>query len=185
MQSAKRYSSAQFMSTVKTSGLSFSSDETRVLFTSDASGILNAYEVSLEDHSQRQLTHSLTDNIHAVSYFPDDERILISKDPGNRENSALAVLQPDGRQITLTPADEVQSLFHRWSLDGRSFYAPTNERDKRFFDLYKINAHTFERELIYSATEKFYCCAISKDEQKILFLRSTRKTDSDIFIYDV
>src|SRR6185437_16433248 len=43
----------------------------------------------------------------------------------------------------------------------------------------------FERELIYSATEKFYCCAISKDEQKILFLRSTRKTDSDIFIYDV
>ena len=173
------------MRTVKTSGLSFSADETRILFTSDASGILNAYEVSLNDHTQRQLTHSVTDNIHAVSYFPDDERILISKDHGNRENSALCVLEPDGKEISLTPVGEVQSIFHRWSFDGLSFYVSTNERDERVYDLYKIDARTFERELLYGATEKYYCCAISKDEQKILFLRSTRKTDSDIFLYDV
>jgi len=173
------------MRTVKTSGLSFSADETRILFTSDASGILNAYEVSLNDHTQRQLTHSVTDNIHAVSYFPDDERILISKDHGNRENSALCVLEPDGKEISLTPVGEVQLIFHRWSFDGLSFYVSTNERDERVYDLYKIDARTFERELLYGATEKYYCCAISKDEQKILFLRSTRKTDSDIFLYDV
>lgn len=173
------------MSTVKTSGLAFSADETRILFTSDASGIRNAWEVSLNDHTPRQLTHSLTDNIHAVSYFPTDDRILIARDRGNRENSALCVLEPDGRQIVLTPADEVQAFFHSWSFAGRSFYVSTNERDERWYDLYQIDARTFERELIYRATEKFYFCAISEDEQKILFLKSARKSDSDIYLYDV
>src|SRR6185369_10538217 len=137
------------MSTAKTSGLVFSPDETRILFTSDASGILNAYEVSVSNRTQRQLTHSLTDNIHSVSYFPNDGRILISKDPGNRENSVLCVLDPDGKEIVLTPAGEVQTIFHRWSVDGHWFYVSTNERDQRYYDLYKINVHTLGRERIY------------------------------------
>ena len=140
------------MSTAKTSGLAFSPDETRILFTSDASGILNAYEVCIGSGTQRQLTHSLTENIHGVSYFPNDARVLISKDPGNRENSVLCVLEPDGAEIVLTPAEEVQAMFHRWSADGQSFYVSTNERDERYYDLYKISTHTFDRELIYRAT---------------------------------
>ena len=184
MRRPKQYTSAQFMSIAKTSGLAFSPDETRILFTSDASGILNAFEVCVRNRTQRQLTHSLTENIHSISYFPNDARILISKDPGNRENSVLCVLEPDGKEIVLTPADEVQAIFHHWSIDGQSFYVSTNERDERCYDLYKINVRTFMRELIYRATEKYYCCAISADERYALFLKSARKGDSDIFLYD-
>src|SRR5689334_1707349 len=185
MRTPKQYSSAQFMSTAKTSGLAFSPDEARILFSSDASGIINAYEVCVSNRTQRQLTHSLTENIHGVSYFPQDARILISKDPGNRENSVLCVLEPNGKETVLTPADEVQAIFHRWSIDGHWFYVSTNERDQRCYDLYKINSRTFERELIYTATEKYYFCAISADERYILFMKSARKSDSDIFLYDV
>ena len=172
------------MSTARTSGLAFSPDEARILFTSDASGVLNAYEVCLSSRRQRQLTHSATENIHGVSYFPNDARILVTKDPGNRENSALCVLEPNGREIVLTPGDEVQAIFHRWSVDGQSFYISTNERDERCYDLYKINVGTFSRELIYRSTEKYYCCAISADERYALFIKSARKGDSDIFIYN-
>lgn len=184
MRTPKQYSSAQFMSTAKMSGLAFSPDESRILFTSDASGVLNAYEVCVSNGRQRQLTHSSTENIHAISYFPNDARILISKDPGNRENSVLCVLEPNGTEILLTPGDEVQAIFHRWSVDGQSFYVSTNERDERCYDLYKINVRTFSRELIYGSTEKYYCCAISADERYALFLKSVRKGDSDIFFYD-
>jgi dipeptidyl aminopeptidase/acylaminoacyl peptidase len=172
------------MSTTKTSGLVFSPDATRVLFTSDRSGILNAYEVCVSNRAQRQLTHSLTENIHGVSYFPKDARLLISKDPGNRENSVLCVWEPDGKEIVLTPADEVQAIFHRWSVDGQSFYVSTNERDEHCYDIYKFDVRTFSRELIYRATEKYYLCAISADERYALFLKSARKGDSDIFLYD-
>lgn len=185
MRIPKQYSSAQFMSTAKTSGMVFSPDEKRILFTSDASGILNAYEVCLSDRTQRQLTHSITENIHAVSYFPNDARILVAKDCGDRENLVLCVLEADGKETVLTPGDEVQAYFHRWSVDGHSFYVSTNERDASFYDLYRINTRTFERELIYQATDKYYFSAISGDERYVLFVKSARKGDSDIFLYTV
>jgi dipeptidyl aminopeptidase/acylaminoacyl peptidase len=185
MRVPKLYSSAQFMSTAKTSGMVFSPDEKRILFTSDASGILNAYEVCVSDRTQRQLTHSITENIHAVSYFPNDARILIAKDRGNRENLVLCALEADGKETVLTPGDEVQAYFHRWSVDWNSFYVSTNERDASFYDLYKTNARTFERELIYRAKDKYYFSAISADERYVLFVKSARKGDSDIFLYEV
>jgi len=185
MRMPKQYSSAQFMRTAKTSGMVFSPDEKRILFTSDASGIFNAYEVCLSDRTQRQLTHSIAENVYAVSYFPNDTRILIAKDRGDRENLVLCVLQADGKETVLTPGEEVQAYFHRWSVDGQSFYVSTNERDASFYDLYKISAHTFKRELVYRATDKYYFSAISADERYVLFVRSARKGDSDIFLYDI
>lgn len=185
MRPARQYSSAQFMSTAKNSGMAFSGDEDKILFTSDASGILNAYEVRISNHSQRQLTHSLTENIQSVSYFPNDARILISKDQGDRENSVLCVLEPDGKEIVLTPAEEVQAFFYRWSLDQRSFYVSTNERDQRRFDLYKVDACTFSRTVIYRATENYYFSGMSANEKYVLFLKSKSRTDADIFLYDI
>ncbi len=185
MRSVQHYSSAQFMSTAKTSGMAFSPDEERVLFTSDASGILNAYEVSMGTCRQRQLTHSLTENIQSVSYFPNDNRILINRDRGNLENSVLCVLEPDGKEVVLTPGEEVQAFFHRWSDDGQSFYVSTNERDQHLFDLYRFDAHTFQRTVIYRAMEGFYFSGLSRDERYVLFLKSRSKTDADIYLYNI
>jgi dipeptidyl aminopeptidase/acylaminoacyl peptidase len=185
MRAVKQYSSAQFMSTAKTTGLSFSPDEERILFTSDASGILNAHEVVIRDGTQRQLTHSQTENIRGISYFPDDERILITRDPGNVENSILSVLQPDGTETNLISGETVQSLFAGWSPDHQSFYVSTNERNKHVYDFYKIDARSFKRTLIYRATDRYYFCAMSADERYALFAKSERRADSDIFLYDV
>jgi len=185
MRSVQQYSSAQFMSTARTSGMTFSADEERVLFTSDASGILNAYEVSIGTRRRTQLTHSLTENIQSVSYFPNDNRILINRDSGNLENSVLCVWAPDGKEVVLTPGEEVQAFFHRWSDDCSSFYVSTNERDQHRFDLYRFDSHTFERKMIYRATEGFYFSGMSPDERQVLFLKSKSKTDADIFLYDI
>ena len=176
MRTPKQYSSMQFMSTVKTSGLAFSPDQERILFTSDASGIFNVHDVCLSARTQRQLTHSIAENVRSVSYFPKDSRILISRDRGNRESSVLCVLEPDGNEIVLTHGDEVQTFFHRWSFDGHSFYLSTNERNQHFYDLYKIDTHTFARKLVYQPTEKFYVCAISSDERFVLLMKSDRKS---------
>lgn len=185
MQRRKQYSSEQFMSTARCTGLAFSADEQRILFTSDASGIFNAYELRITDKVQRQLTYSLTENVRSISYFPNDARILISRDRANLENSVLCALEPGGNEVVITPGEEVQAMFHRWSSDGQSFYLSTNERDKHVYDLYQIDSHTFRRKPIHLATEKYYFCDIAGDETRILFSRSERKNDGDIFLYDV
>ncbi len=173
------------MSTAKTFGLAFSADEERILFTSDASGVLNAFEVCVRERTQRQLTHSVTENVHGVSYFPHDGRILLTRDRKNMENLVLCVMEPGGKEIVLTPAEEVQTYFHGWSADQKSFYISTNERDGRFNDLYKIDGRDYTRRLIYRAAEKFYFCGISRDERYVLFAKSERKADADIFLYEV
>jgi dipeptidyl aminopeptidase/acylaminoacyl peptidase len=172
------------MSTAKISGMAFSADEEKVLFTSDASGIPNVYEVVISTRRQRQLTHSLTENIQSVSYFPND-RILISRDTGNEENSVLSVLEPGGNEIVLTPGESVQAFFHRWSCEQHSFYVSSNERDPRHFDLYRFDAQTLERTLLYRVPEGFYFSGLSEEERYILLLKSKSKSAAEIYFYDL
>ena len=77
------------------SGPSFSPDGSRVLFTSDASGIPNAYTVPFEGGTATPLTRSTTDSTFAVSFFPKDERVLYTHDQGGDENNHLYRSRPE------------------------------------------------------------------------------------------
>lgn len=181
----KQYSCAQFLTTPRLSGLAISPDEDRILFTSDASGILNVYEVSIRTRRQLQLTHSTTENIQSVSYFPNDQRILISRDFQDVENSVLCVLDPDGKETRLTHGARVQTVFHNWSVDRKAFYISTNERDARFFDVYKLDAATYERTLLFQASDRYHFNDISADERLALFIKNPSMSKADIFLYDL
>lgn len=180
-----RYSCAQFLATARISGHGFSPLEDRILFTSDASGIPNAYEVSIADARLTQLTYSTTENIQSVSYFPKDNRILLTRDRGDVENSILYVLDHEGKETILTHGPRVQTRFHDWSRDLEWFYMSTNERDTRFFDFYKVHAGTYERRLLFQSDDRYHFSSISADESLILFVKSKSMSKADIFLYDL
>lgn len=181
----KQYTCEQFLTTARLSGLAFSPDENRILFTSDASGILNAYEIAIGSLQQTQLTHSVTENIKAVSYFPDGNRILVNRDCGDVENASLCVVERDGRETKLTMGARVQSVFHGWSPGGEAFYVSTNERDARFYDLYKIDQVTYERTLLVQASDRYHFSDISQDERFALFVKADSMSKANIFVYDL
>ena len=135
----RQYTIQQFLATTSVSGPSFSPDGSRVLFTSDASGIPNAYTVPFEGGTATPLTRSTTDSTFAVSFFPKDERILYTHDQGGDENNHLYVLGPKG-ETDLTPGTKLKAVFAGWSRDDASFNVLTNERDPRFFDVYRYDA---------------------------------------------
>ncbi len=103
----RQYTIEQFLGTTTISDPSFAPDGSRVLFTSDASGIPNAYTVGSDGGPITALTHSTTDSTRAVSFFPTDERILYTRDRGGDENNHLYVL---GRRadIRLDPGLKAQ-----------------------------------------------------------------------------
>ena len=78
----KQYTIEQFLNTVSISGASFSADESRLLFSSNKTGIWNAYTVSAGGGEWTPVTASTTDSTYAVSFFPHDDRILITRDQG-------------------------------------------------------------------------------------------------------
>src|SRR6476646_4129756 len=133
----KEYTIAQFLETTAVQGASFSADESRILFSSNKTGIWNAYTVPVGGGSWTAMTSSTTDSTYGVSFFPNDDRILVTHDQGGNELNHLYVRTPTGEERELTPGDKLKASFMQWSPDGAAFYVQTNERDAKAFDIYR------------------------------------------------
>jgi Tol biopolymer transport system component len=125
----------QFLDTTSIQGASFSADESRLLFSSNKTGIWNAYTIPVGGGVWTPVTTSTKDSTYAVSFFPHDNRVLITRDQGGNELNHLYVLAEDGAERDLTPGDKLKAQFAGWTHDGSAFYVVSNERDARFFDL--------------------------------------------------
>src|SRR6185369_10840249 len=147
--SVREYTIEQFMNTVRIGGSSFSADEKSLLFHSNKSGIYNVYSVAVNGGAPSQLTNSTKESTFAVSYFPTDSRFLYTYDRGGNENSHLYLRELDGSERDLTPGDKVKANFLGWSHDRKAFFYSTNERDARYFDIYKMPIDTLKSTLVY------------------------------------
>ena len=180
----KQYSIEQFLNTTRINGSSFSSDDKSILFSSNKTGIFNVYSVPVSGGEPKQLTHSTTESTYAISYFPNDSRVLYTHDQGGNENNHIYLLDADGKERDLTPGDKLKAQFLGWSHDGKAFYFMTNERDARFFDIYKMNAGSFERALLYQDSAGYQFGDISNDEKYIAFSKSNTTNDGDVYLYN-
>jgi len=181
----RHYTIEQFMATTWVAGASFSPDETKVLFSSDESGIRNVYVVPVAGGAPVALTRSTTDSTTAVSYFPKDERILFTRDQGGNELNHLYVREVDGRDKDLTPGEKLKAEFGGWTPSGHGFYVLTNERDPRYFDLYRYAAAGYERALVYKDEVGYFFGDISDDGKWIAFNKVKTTADTDIYLWNV
>ena len=181
----KQYTIEQFLATTAIGGSSFSPDEKSILFSSNKTGIYNVYSVPVTGGEPKQLTRSTTESTFSIGYFPHDSRILYTHDQGGNENNHIYVLGPDGQEKDLTPGDKLKAQFIGWAHDGKAFYISTNERDQRFFDIYKLDATSFERKLIYQDSVGYQFGDISDDGKFIAFAKPNTTSDSDVYLYNV
>ncbi len=180
----KRYSIEQFMASTRVSGASFSADEKRILFSSNASGIFNVYAMPVGGGEPQALTKSSTDSNYAVGFFPQDDRVLFTRDQGGNEDNHLYVRELDGTEKDLTPGSKLKAIFASWAHDGSAFYVATNERDPRFHDLYRYDAKTYDRSLVYKNEQGLSVSDISRDGRWIALVKTNTTADSDLYLYD-
>ncbi|MDY7540340.1 S9 family peptidase [Undibacterium sp. RTI2.1] len=183
-QNYKRYSIEQFMATTSINGASFSKDEKQILFNSNESGIFNAYTIAVQGGKPVALTKSSTDSTYAISYFYTDNRILFTRDKGGDENNHVYVRELDGSEKDLTPGDKLKAEFAGWINDGSGFYLISNERDPKYFDMYKYDAKTYARTLIYKSETGMNPDSISDDGKWIALGKTNTTSDSDIYLYN-
>ena len=184
-KAAKRYTIEQFMATTTVTGASFSKDEKTILFNSNESGIFNAYTIPVAGGKPVPLTKSTTDSTYAVDFFYNDDRILFTRDKGGDENNHLFVREVDGTEKDLTPGDKLKASFAGWRPDGGAFYVTTNERDAKVFDLYRYDAKTYQRTMLYENTSGMNPSMISDDEKWIAMTKPITTSDSEVYLYDV
>jgi dipeptidyl aminopeptidase/acylaminoacyl peptidase len=180
----KQYTIEQFLNTVSIGGASFSADESRILFSSNKTGIWNAYTVAVSGGTWTAVTSSTTDSTYAVSFFPHDDRILITHDQGGNELNHLYVKSTTGEMRDLTPGDKLKASFVRWTPDGDAFYVQTNERDQKAFDVYRYDAKGYDRTLLFENTDGYFPDSISDDGKWMALAKVNTANDSDIFLWN-
>lgn len=178
------YTIEQFMGNTSVAGLSFSPDGSRVLVSSDATGIFNAYAYPVDGGEPEQLTDSTTDAVFAVSYMPDGERILYAADQGGNELDHLYLRAADGTVTDLTPGEDLKAQFYQWAQDDASFFVGSNERDPRYFDVYEYPVDTLERGLFYRNEQGLEFGGVSPDRRYVALIKPYSTSDSDVFLLD-
>jgi dipeptidyl aminopeptidase/acylaminoacyl peptidase len=180
----KQYSIEQFMDNESVGGGSFSSDNSKLLVTSNRTGIYNVYTVLATGGEMTQITKSDSTSFFANSYFPQDNRMLLSADGNGDEIDHLYVRELDGNIKDITPDKGAKSDFYGWSKDDKYLYYSSNKRDPKFFDVYKMFIDDYSSEMLYQNNDGLNFNGISDDENYFALSRSVNTNDSDLFIYN-
>ncbi len=181
---SRQYTIEEFVDTTSVANASFSHDESKLLFSSNRSGIWNAYTIPVAGGEWTAVTQSTTDNVNAVAWFPNDDRKLVTRDGGGNELNHLYVIEADGSEKDLTPGDKLKAAFAGFNHAGDAFYVTTNERDPKFFDLYRYDAKTYARERLYENTEGYEIGPLSHDEKWLALGKPRTTNDSDLYLLE-
>lgn len=181
----QRYSAEQFFKTTSVSGSSISHDGSAVLVSSDATGVFNVYRYPIDGSAPTQLTNSSNDANFAVSWFPDDDRILFTADQGGNELNHIYVRETDGTLRDLTPGEKLKAQFLGWKNDDSAFYVLTNERDPRGFDLYQYEVKNYTRKLIYENVDYRSVQDISANGRWLVLSKNLSNADSNLYLVDL
>lgn len=181
---SKQYTIEQFLSTTAISGASFSADEKKILFSSNKTGIYNVYSMPVTGGEPAAITSSTTDTTLAVSYFPKDDRVLYTRDKGGDEKNHLYVRERDGSEKDLTPGENLKASFAGWTRAGDAFYVQSNERDPRFFDLYRYETNGYAHKLFYKNDAGYQVGDVSDDGRWVALAKPRTTADSDISLWN-
>lgn len=180
----KQYSIEQFYENTRVSGGAFSNDETKLLVSSDESGIFNVYEIDISDETKTQITHSEKESYFANDYVPETGEIIYSADKGGNEIDHLYLLKDDSTSVDLTPGENEKAQFGGWSEDDQFMYYMSNKRDPKFFDLYKMSIDDWTPEMIYQNEDGMNISGISHDENLFALSKTITTSENKLFLYD-
>lgn len=183
-QEVKQYTIEQFYKSSNAGGGSFSSDESKLLISSNESGIYNAYEIDIASGQKKALTNSTKESIFANDYVPGTLNIIYGADKGGNENDHLFLLKTDGSVKDLTPGEKEKANFYGWSRNNKSFYYSSNKRDPRFFDLYKMDTGSWKSGMIYKNDKGFDVGAISDNERYLVLIQPVTTSSTNLFLVD-
>ena len=177
-----KYSIEQFYKNNRLGGGSFSNDETKLLVSSDESGIFNVYEIDIQSGEKTQKTFSEKESFFAIDYLPGSNDILFSADKGGDELNHIYLMKEDGTISDLTPGKNEKARFSGWSKDKKYMYYSSNKRDPKYFDFYKMNIATWESEILYQNDKGINISSMSEDEVWFAFSQPITTSENKLFL---
>jgi dipeptidyl aminopeptidase/acylaminoacyl peptidase len=181
----RQYTIEQFYKSSEAFGGSFNSDDSKLLYTSNESGIYNLWEADLATGQSAQKTNSKQESFFSSGYVPGTTHFLYGADKGGNENSHIYLQGNDTTAKDLTPGASERAGVFGWSRDMKSLYYTSNVRDPRFNDLYKMDTAGWKSTLLYKNEAGLDVSAISNDEKYLLLNEFITTSVSNLYILDL
>ncbi len=179
-----QYTIEQFYKNKSVRGGAFNNAETKLLVSSNETGIFNAFEINMDSGQKKQITFSNKESFYVIDEVPDTDLILYTADKGGDENNHIYLLAKDGSSTDLTPGDNVKASFGGWSEDKKFMFYSSNKRDKKFFDLYKMNLTDWKSNMIYKNEKGLNIGAVSNDENTFSISKSITTSEGKLFLFN-
>ena len=184
-ETLKTYTIEQMMDNEAIGGASFSPDKSKILLSSNRSGIYNMYTVPITGGQMEPITKSDSSSVFAISYFPKDERMLFRMDGNGDEIYHIYLRDTDGSHKDLTPFEGKRANFYGWTEDKSSILFASNKRDDRYDDLYEMDTETFTPKMLYQNEDGYFIGGLSDDKKYLPLIRPINTNDSDLFLYNL
>ncbi|MCK4561718.1 MAG: S9 family peptidase [Flavobacteriaceae bacterium] len=179
-----QYSIEQFYKNNRVSGGSFNNEETKLVISSDESGIFNIFEIDIITGQKKQLTFSEKESFFAIDKIPNSDKLIYTADKGGDENNHIYLLNKEGNSTDLTPGDKVKVSFKHWSEDKKSMFYLSNKRDQKYFDLYKMNLNNWKSKMVYKNDKGLNIDDVSHNELIFSISKSITKSEDKLFLLD-
>lgn len=181
----KKYDITDFFDTKSVRGSGFNANETKVLVTSNATGIFNAYEVTIADTATTALTNSTKESVFSEDYIKGSSNFIYSSDQGGNENSHLYLVNQKTKATKdLTPWENSSNSFLGWSLDKKNLYVQSNKRDPKYFDIYKLDTVSWKANLLYKNDSGLSASGISPSERYLTLTKEITTDKNELYLYD-
>ena len=180
-----KYDINDFFNNISVYGGSFSSDEERLIYSSNESGIYNVYEVGISSGTITKLSSSELESFFVQSYVPASNDFIYTADKGGNEINHLYLQKRGGQTIDLTPGENEKSIFYKWSQDNTFLYYLSNKRDSKYFDLYKMDIGRQESRMVYENKDNLSLSSISNNEQYLLLSERLTTSENKFYLFDI
>jgi len=183
------YSFARYLNVRSAYAPSFAPDGKRLSFLSDITGVAEVWSVPIDMHAETpawptQLTFR-SERVVGAEFSPTEDVLLLTADIGGSELTQLSLLSADGATLTeLTAQPEIIYTAASWSPDGQRVVYASNERNRRYFDLYERTLENGSIAQLLCHDGNNYPRRYSPDGQQVLFSRSSSNVRNQLFLLD-
>ena len=184
------YSFARYLNVRAAYAPSFSPDGKGLSFLSDITGVAEVWSVPVDIHTTMpawptQLTFR-SERVAGAEFSPMTNTLLLTADTGGNELTQLSLLSADGATLTeLTNQPEIIYTGASWSPDGQHIIYASNERDRRYFDIYERHLKNGRIAQLVCQDGNNYPRRYSPDGKQIIFSRSESNVRNQLFLLDI
>jgi dipeptidyl aminopeptidase/acylaminoacyl peptidase len=179
-----RYTIKDFLEVKESRAPAFNPDASKIIYLNDDTGTRQLYAIPREGGERVQLT-DFSDPISDYLYSPTEEKIIFSKFEGGSENAQLYLLDVSTKDIRpLTQKKEVRHNLGSFSRDGHYISFSSNERNGKDFDVYIMDARTFESECVWVAGGMCSAGSFSPSDRSLSMRKTHSNDNNDLYLYN-